>query len=116
MFSHMLDTNIVIYVIKRRPLEVLEAFNRYAGKMVISSITYGEWFTGWRTARPAVNARVVEFCLPIGQLITAPKRHRTTATSVAERQGTPIGVNDPYRGHARSGLITVTNNRREFER
>ena len=50
MFSHMLDTNIVIYVIKRRPLEVLEVFNRYAGKMVISSITYGGWFTGWRTA------------------------------------------------------------------
>lgn len=46
MFSHMLDTNIVIYVIKRRPLEVLEAFNRYAGKMVISSITYGELVHG----------------------------------------------------------------------
>lgn len=50
MFSHMLGTNIVIYVIKRRPLEVLEAFNRYAGKMVISSITYGELVHGWRKA------------------------------------------------------------------
>ncbi len=29
MLKFMLDTNIVIYVIKRRPIEVLEVFNRY---------------------------------------------------------------------------------------
>lgn len=83
MFSHMLDTNIVIYVIKRRPLEVLEVFNRYAGKMVISSITYGELVHGVEnSARPAVNARVVEdFVSRLTFSITAPKRHRTTATS-----------------------------------
>ena len=46
MFSHMLDTNIVIYVIKRRPLEVLQRFNQHAGKMVISSVTYAELIHG----------------------------------------------------------------------
>lgn len=46
MLKFMLDTNIVIYVIKRKPLEVLETFNRYAGQMCISSITLAELFHG----------------------------------------------------------------------
>ena len=31
MLKYMLDTNIVIYVIKRRPIEVLDIFNARAG-------------------------------------------------------------------------------------
>lgn len=122
MFSHMLDTNIVIYVIKCRPLEVLEAFNRYAGKMVISSITYGELVHGVeKSARPAVNARVVEdFVSRLDILDYSAKAasHYGNIRAALERQGTPIGVNDLHiAGHARSeGLILVTNNRREFER
>lgn len=121
MFSHMLDTNIVIYVIKRRPLEVLEVFNRYAGKMVISSITYGELVHGVEnSARPAVNARVVEdFVSRLDILDYSAKAasHYGNIRAVLERRGTPIGVNDLHiAGHARSeGLIPVTNNRREFE-
>ena len=42
MLKYILDTNIVIYVIKRRPLEILETFNRHAGQMCISSITIAE--------------------------------------------------------------------------
>ena len=41
MLKYMLDTNIVIYVIKRRPIELLEIFNKHAGHMCISSITLG---------------------------------------------------------------------------
>ncbi len=82
MFSHMLDTNIVIYVIKRRPLEVLEAFNRYAGKMVISSVTYGELVHGVEKAR--VRRLTPEWLRILSPdwtfSITAPKRLRTTAT------------------------------------
>jgi tRNA(fMet)-specific endonuclease VapC len=29
MLKYMLDTNIVIYVIKRRPIEVLATFNKH---------------------------------------------------------------------------------------
>ena len=39
MLKFLLDTNIVIYVIKRRPVEVLGLFNENAGRMAISSIT-----------------------------------------------------------------------------
>ncbi|MFM7524343.1 MAG: hypothetical protein ACKO4M_09310 [Betaproteobacteria bacterium] len=40
MIRYLLDTNIVIYVIKKRPLEVMQAFNRHSGRMAISSVTH----------------------------------------------------------------------------
>lgn len=46
MLKYMLDTNIAIYLIKRRPLEVLDTFNRRAGQMCISSITFAELMHG----------------------------------------------------------------------
>lgn len=46
MLRYMLDTNIAIYVIKRRPLEVLETFNRMASMMCVSSITEAELLHG----------------------------------------------------------------------
>jgi len=35
----LLDISIVIYVLKRRPIEVLAAFNAHAARMAMSSIT-----------------------------------------------------------------------------
>ena len=46
MLKYLLDTNIVIYVLKRRPKEVLEIFNRNASRMAISSITLSELIFG----------------------------------------------------------------------
>ncbi len=46
MLKYMLDTNIMIYVIKRRPIEVLDTFNRYTGQMCISAITHAELMHG----------------------------------------------------------------------
>ena len=42
----MLDTNIVTYVIKRRPLDVMDIFNRHTGQMCVSSITLAELLHG----------------------------------------------------------------------
>lgn len=39
MLRYLLDTNIVIYVLKRRPIEVLSHFNANTSRMVISAIT-----------------------------------------------------------------------------
>jgi tRNA(fMet)-specific endonuclease VapC len=39
MLRYLLDTNIAIYVLKRRPVEVLATFNANASRMAISSIT-----------------------------------------------------------------------------
>jgi len=33
MLKYMLDTNIVIYVIKRRPVALLNVFNEHVGHM-----------------------------------------------------------------------------------
>ena len=46
MIRYLLDTNIVIYVIKKRPLEVMQTFNNNSGRMSISSITLAELFHG----------------------------------------------------------------------
>ena len=42
MLKYMLDTNIVIYVIKRKPISVLNKFNTNALRICVSSITYAE--------------------------------------------------------------------------
>lgn len=45
MLKYLLDTNIVIYVIKRRPIEILDTFNNNTGKMAVSSITEAELYS-----------------------------------------------------------------------
>ena len=118
----MLDTNIVIYVIKRRPLEVLEVFNRHAGQMSISSITFAELIHGAeKSSRPEHNLEQVEdFASRLEVLDYGRKAalHYGDIRADLERRGMPIGVNDLHiAGHARSEALTlVTNNLREFER
>ncbi len=46
MLRYLLETNIVIYVLKRRPVEVLSTFNANASRMAISSITFAELLHG----------------------------------------------------------------------
>jgi tRNA(fMet)-specific endonuclease VapC len=118
----MLDTNIVIYVIKRRPIELLEVFNRHAGQMCISSITLAELMHGVeKSAMPDHNLRQVEdFITRLEVLEYGGKAaaHYGEIRADLERKGTPIGVNDLHiAGHARSeGLTLVSNNLCEFER
>jgi len=122
MLKYMLDTNIAIYVIKRRPKEVLATFNQHAGQLCISSITLAELIHGVeKSAKPDHNLRQVEdfvsrlMVLEYGNKASA---HYGNIRAVLERKGTPIGVNDLHiAGHARSeGVTLVTNNMKEFER
>jgi tRNA(fMet)-specific endonuclease VapC len=118
----MLDTNIVIYVIKRRPIELLAVFNRHAGQMCISSITLAEVLHGVeKSAMPDHNLRQVEdFITRLEVLEYGGKAaaHYGEIRADLERKGTPIGVNDLHiAGHARSeGLTLVSNNLSKFER
>ena len=122
MLRYMLDTNIAIYVINRRPIELLEVFNRHAGQMCISSITLAELLHGVeKSAMPDHNLRQVEdFIARLEVLEYGGKAaaHYGEIRADLERKGTPIGVNDLHiAGHARSeGLTLVSNNLREFER
>jgi len=122
MLKYMLDTNIVIYVIKRRPFELLEIFNRHTGQMCISSITFAELMHGVeKSSRPDHNLLQVEDFtsrLEVLHYGTKAAAHYGQIRADLERKGTSIGVNDLHiAGHARSeGLTLVSNNVREFER
>lgn len=122
MISYLLDTNIVIYVIKRRPLAVMETFNQNINRMAISSITLAKLIHGAeKSSKPAQNYAVIEdFTSRLEVLPYTAKaaQHYGSIRAALEKIGQPIGVNDLHiAAHARSeGLVLVTNNMREFER
>jgi tRNA(fMet)-specific endonuclease VapC len=122
MLRYLLDTNIVIYVIKRRPIAALQLFNEQAGHMAISSITLAELLHGVEKSNaPARSLAAVEdFCSRLELLPYGLKaaQHYGSIRAALEKRGQPIGVNDLHiAAHARSeGLTLVSNNLREFER
>jgi len=122
MLKYLLDTNIVIYIIKRRPVELLETFNTHAGSMCISTITLAELLHGVeKSSMPERNQRNVEDFLSRLEVLKyddAAAAHYGGIRADLERRGMIIGVNDLHiAGHARSrGLIVVSNNTGEFER
>ena len=122
MLRYLLDTNIVIYVLKRRPPEVLSVFNANASRMGISSITLAELIHGAeKSTRISENLSVVEdFCSRLEVLPYTSKaaQHYGAIRAGLEKLGQPIGVNDIHiAAHARSeGLVLVTNNVSEFKR
>jgi tRNA(fMet)-specific endonuclease VapC len=122
MLKYLLDTDIVIHVIKRRPIEVLGLFNEHAGRMAMSAITLSELYHGAeKSAKVSQNLEVIEeFSSLIDVLPYTVKAsaHYGSIRSVLERVGQPIGVNDLHiAAHARSeGLVVVTNNVSEFAR
>ena len=122
MLKYLLDTNIVIYVIKRRPIEVLSTFNTNVNRMAISVVTLAELLHGAeKSSQPTSNLAVVEdFCSRLEVLPYTAKaaQHYGSIRTYLERIGQPIGVNDLHiAAHARSeGLVLVTNNEKEFSR
>ncbi|KMK51186.1 plasmid maintenance protein [[Actinobacillus] muris] len=122
MLKYMLDTNIVIYVIKRRPLSVLEKFNQHANQLCVSSITAAELYYGAEKSQfPERNMSVIEDFLSRLTLLNYEAKaaaHFGQIKAALIKQGKIIGENDLHiAGHCRSeGLILVTNNLREFER
>jgi tRNA(fMet)-specific endonuclease VapC len=122
MLRYLLDTNIVIYVLKRRPVEVLSTFNANASRMAISSITLAELFHGAeKSSRVSENLATVEdFCSRLQVLPYGPKaaQHYGAIRAALEKFRQPIGVNDIHiAAQARSeGLVLVTNNLGEFAR
>ena len=122
MLRYLLDTNIVIYVLKQRPIEVLATFNANASRMAISSITLAELLHGAEnSSRVSENMATIEdFCSRLEGVPYGPKaaQHYGAIRAALEKLGQPIGVNDLHiAAHARSeGLVLVTNNVGEFAR
>jgi tRNA(fMet)-specific endonuclease VapC len=122
MLKFMLDTNIAIYVIKRRPPSLRPVFNQHVGQLCISTITFAELMHGVeKSSVPERNLRTVEDFISRIEVLPYDNDaavHYGDIRADLERKGTTIGVNDLHiAGHARShGLVLVTNNTREFER
>lgn len=120
--KYLLDTNTAIYVIKRRPVEVLGRFNHHAGQLCLSVISQAELMhRAEKSAATERNFRVLEDFLSRLEVLDYGQKaaaHYGEIRSELEKKGTPIGVNDLHiAGHSRSeGLTVVTNNEREFTR
>ena len=123
MIKYMLDTNTCIYIIKKKPTDVLERFRQTRISQVgISSITLSELEYGVaKSSKPEQNQiALAQFLAPLEILSygddAAPQYGRLRA--FLENQGTPIGSLDMLiAAHAVSiGCILVTNNEKEFNR
>ena len=122
MLKYLLDTNIVIYVLKRRPKEVLGIFNVNASRMAISSITLSELFYGAeKSSKTDQNLEAIEEFVSHLEVLpydAKASQHYGRIKATLEKKGQIIGENDIHiAAHATSyGLILVTNNLREFKR
>lgn len=122
MLKYLLDTNMLIYVVKNRPASARERFSRHHGQMAMSSVSLMELVYGAeKSAAPERNLRDIEGLaarLEVLPFDTAAATHAGRIRAALARAGTPIGPYDQMiAGHARSiGLTLVSNNPREFER
>ncbi len=121
--KYLLDTNICIYIIKKKPEKVIERFLEYKpGDIVISSITAAELNYGVeKSGKPDVNTVALkEFLQPLIALDYTQDDAETYGKIRAglERKGTPIGAMDLLIASQSlsRGLILVTNNEKEFKR
>ena len=119
----MLDTNICIALIKRKPKDILDKFSAYqVGDICISSVTLAELRYGVAKSRfkEKNQAALDEFILPL-EVVSFDENAAMVygnLRATLEKQGTPIGSLDTMIGaHALSiNLTIVTNNTKEFNR
>lgn len=119
----MLDTNICIYILRDRPLELLEKLNS-ADEISISSIVYAELLYGIelspKNKRKPRSDQLNRFLhhLSIIPWNENAAIHYSQIRAVLKNEGILIGNMDMLIGsHARSlGVNLITNNVKEFER
>jgi tRNA(fMet)-specific endonuclease VapC len=121
----MLDTNILIYLIKNKPPSVAQRINTLGvgDELCMSFFTYAELLKGAeRSTRKSEVLRQLENLtrsIPVRYAASAELcRHYAEQFTQLRQAGTPIGANDLWIAcHALADQCTlVTNNTREFER
>lgn len=120
--KYLLDTNILIYLIKQKPLTVLPRFKQHLpGDIGISSISVAELQYGVAKSSSVRNQRVLDDWLA---MLHQPAFDSAAASEYGslrahlETAGTPIGPLDTLiAAHSLAlGATLVTNNVREFAR
>jgi tRNA(fMet)-specific endonuclease VapC len=120
---YMLNTNICIYVLRKRPDRLRLKFNEVRN-LCISSVTYAELCFGISSGSPALRRErwgqldAFTRLLLIEALDVEVGKHYGSLRALMREQDMPIGNNDLLiASHARSiGAVLVTNNIREFSR
>ena len=120
---YLLDTNICIYIRRRRPPRVLERFRHLkAAEVALSVVTYGELLYGAEKSLTRARAlQELEQFASLVQIFPLPMAAARTYGSIRaalEAKGEIISSNDLWiAAHAKAAdLILVTNNKREFKR
>jgi tRNA(fMet)-specific endonuclease VapC len=121
--NYLLDTNICIYIIKKKPAAVLKQVQaKQPGEIAISTITVAELEYGVARSHYPDRNRValLEFLLPFTVLDFDPfaSVEYGRIRALLESKGKPIGPMDLLlAAQAKShNLILVTNNEKEFRR
>ncbi len=123
MTKYLMDTNICIYIMNKRPIEIIHKFKKFdAGEIGVSTITVSELQYGVAKSknRGLNQQRVEEFLSPLEIIpydeaaanIYGDIRHKV------EKYGKTIGPLDMLiAAHAISRNLTlITNNEKEFKR
>jgi tRNA(fMet)-specific endonuclease VapC len=120
---YLLDTNICIYIAKRKPAVVHSRLARLRpGDVGMSVVTYLELVYGAQKSQHPqdnlVRLEDLERLIPAQPLGSDVAKHYGTLRVELERKGSPIGAYDMLiAAHALSlDLVLVTNNTREFSR
>jgi tRNA(fMet)-specific endonuclease VapC len=120
---YLLDTNICIYIAKRKPAAVLSRFQRLRpGDVGMSVITYLELVYGahksQRIQQNLARLEELESLIPAQPLTPSVAGHYGRLRAALEAKGRPLGAYDLLiAAHALSlDLTLVTNNSREFGR
>ena len=121
--THMLDTNICSYLMRKGPESVVERMKELGpDRLVESIITALELYEGAElSAKPAEYRRRVEVFLDYIRPLPLPVEAAPTGAKIRaklRKSGKPIGDMDGLiAAHAmQAGLILVSNNLREFSR
>lgn len=119
----MLDTDICIYTIKRKPIGVLRRLeNLGVGDLAMSAVTFAELMNGAQKSQQVeLNLARLDALSELVEIMPFDKKAAAAygvVRSTLERRGEIIGGNDLLiAAHALSlGYVLVTNNEREFRR
>ena len=123
MIKYLIDTNICIYIMNKRPIAIIHKFKQFeVGAIGVSTITVSELQYGVSKSknRRLNKQRIEEFLSPLEIL-----PYDEIAASIygdirlqLEKRGEPIGPLDLLiAAHALSrNLVLITNNEKEFKR
>lgn len=121
---YMLDTNILIYLMKNKPLAVAERVAKLTSQdeLVMSFVTYAELLKGANGSNnpPQALVKIAQIIQRIAVLYPDNKtcEYYGVWSNKLKQQGTPIGNNDLWIAcHALAcNAVLVTHNVKEFKR